>query len=215
MSLIPRPPAYNPYPPGILPADLDSEIRRVRGEVRFVFQRYLTQWKALPPPTTTGNPPTLGGTGYDAIRILGGLLNYDGKMSPFKNEACAFCHMPYGGFSGPIPSINLTIIAYPGTFHFRAGKRTAQRYTYSPRFPVLHLNRAKRAGVGGTFTGGNFWDARSTGYKLQSLTQSRHSIRRSIRRRWASPIPLASHSGFRRLCTDPCLRRFGAPVHWI
>jgi cytochrome c peroxidase len=64
--------------------------------------------------------------------------------------------------------VNLTMIAYPGTFHFRAGKRTAQRYTYSPRFPVLHLNRAKRAGVGGTFTGGNFWDARATGYKLQS-----------------------------------------------
>jgi cytochrome c peroxidase len=161
-------PIYNPYPPGILPPNLDSEILRVRSEIRTVFNRYLEQWEALPAPIVTGNPPTLQGNGYEAVRILGGLLNYDENMSPFKDEACAFCHMPYAGFSGPIPSVNLTMIAYPGSFHFRAGKRTAQRYTYSPRFPVFHLNGTKRAGVGGTLTGGNFWDARSTGYKLQS-----------------------------------------------
>jgi cytochrome c peroxidase len=102
------------------------------------------------------------------VRILGGLLNFDENMSPFQNEACAFCHLPYTGFSGPIPSVNLTMIAYPGSFRDRAAKRTAQRYTYSPRFPVLHLNEAKHPGVGGTFTGGNFWDGRATGYLLQS-----------------------------------------------
>jgi cytochrome c peroxidase len=71
--------------------------------------------------------------------------------------------MPYAGFSGPIPSVNLTMIAYPGSFHYRAGKRTAQRYTYSPDFPVLNYNATQ-----GAFFGGNFWDARSTGYLLQS-----------------------------------------------
>src|SRR5919201_4516412 len=71
--------------------------------------------------------------------------------------------MPYAGFSGPIPSVNLTMIAYPGSFRYRAGKRTAQRYTYSPDFPVLEYNTTQ-----GLFFGGNFWDARSTGYKLQS-----------------------------------------------
>jgi cytochrome c peroxidase len=84
-------------------------------------------------------------------------------MSPFKDEACASCHMPYAGFSGPIPSVNLTMIAYPGTFRFRAGKRTAQRYTYSPDFPVLEFNVTQ-----GAFFGGNFWDGRSTGFLLQS-----------------------------------------------
>jgi cytochrome c peroxidase len=71
--------------------------------------------------------------------------------------------MPYAGFSGPIPSVNLTMIAYPGSEEFRAGKRTAQRYTYSPRFPVLNFNETQQA-----FFGGNFFDARSTGYLLQS-----------------------------------------------
>jgi cytochrome c peroxidase len=154
---------YNPYPPGILPADLSSEIARVRFEVRFIFGQYLLAWHALPPLTVAGNPPTIQGSGYQAVRVLGGLLNYDEHMSPFQNEACASCHMPYAGFSGPIPSVNLTMIAYPGTFRFRAGKRTAQRYTYSPKFPVLTYNTTQ-----GAFFGGNFWDARATGYKLQS-----------------------------------------------
>jgi cytochrome c peroxidase len=154
---------YSPYPPGILPSDLDSEIARVQREVQFIFNEALNEWRALPAPTLAGNPPTLKGSGYEAVDILGKLLNFDQNMSPFRNEACGFCHMPYAGFSGPIPSVNLTMIAYPGTLRHRAGKRTAQRYTYSPDFPVLEYNATQ-----GAFFGGNFWDARSTGYKLQS-----------------------------------------------
>src|SRR5712664_423283 len=159
----PPPPFYNPYPPGILPPDLNSEIARVRREVRFIFNQALGEMRALPPLTITGQPPTLQGTGYQAVQTLGKLLNFDEHMSPFENRACAFCHMPYAGFSGPIPSVNLTMIAYPGSFQFRAGKRTAQRYTYSPRFPVLELYPDQNL-----LFGGNFWDGRSTGYLLQS-----------------------------------------------
>src|SRR5260370_1044532 len=93
----------------------------------------------------------------------GKLLNYDQNMSPFRNEACAFCHMPYAAFSGPIPSVNLTMIAYPATEHFRANKRTAQRYTYAPWFPALQYNATQ-----GLFFGGNFWDSRATGYLLRN-----------------------------------------------
>ena len=110
-----------------------------------------------------GNPPTLQYSGYASVEILGKLMNFDLDISPAKNEGCGFCHMPYAGFSGPIPSVNLTMVAYPGTFHYRAGKRTAQRYTYSPDFPVLEYNTTQAL-----FFGGNFWDARSTGYELQS-----------------------------------------------
>ena len=71
--------------------------------------------------------------------------------------------MPYAAFSGPIPSVNLTMIAYPGSVHFRAGKRTAQRYTYSSYFPPLQYNTTQAA-----FFGGNFWDSRATGYLLRA-----------------------------------------------
>ena len=164
-------PAYNPYPSGILPANLQSELNRVKREVETIFGRYFAEYQALITaglPTLTGQPPTLFPSGYEATRILGGLLNFDLNMSPFRNVACSSCHMPYAGFSGPIPSVNLTMIAYPGSYRYRAGKRVAQRYTYSPRFPVLHLNGQKNPQRGGTFTGGNFWDGRSTGYLLQS-----------------------------------------------
>jgi cytochrome c peroxidase len=157
------PPIYNPYPRGIVPNDIFQEIERVRREVRTIENEALAQWRAMTPPTLTGQPPTLQGTGYQAVQILGKLMNFDENMSPFKNRACGFCHMPYAGFSGPIPSVNLTMIAYPGSLQFRAGKRTAQRYTYSPRYPVLQLYPDQAL-----LFGGNFWDGRSTGYLLQS-----------------------------------------------
>jgi len=157
------PPPYNPYPPGILPANVSSELERVRGEIRFIENEAIGEWHKLGSVTYTGQPPIIKGNGYQAVRVLGKLMNFDQNISPFRNIACSSCHMPYAGFSGPIPSVNLTMIGYPGSFHFRAGKRNPQRYTYSPDFPVLEYNKTQ-----GAFFGGNFWDSRATGYQLQS-----------------------------------------------
>jgi cytochrome c peroxidase len=155
-------PVYYPYPPGIVPPDINNEIIRVLREVDFIENEAIAQWHAIPPPTLTGNPPILQNTGVASVEILGKLMNYDKNISPLKNVACSSCHMPYVGFSGPIPSVNLTMVAYPGTYHFRAGKRTAQRYTYSSYFPPLQFDAAQ-----GAFFGGNFWDSRATGYLVR------------------------------------------------
>jgi cytochrome c peroxidase len=165
---VPPAPIYNPYPPGILPANLGSEIARVLREIDVIEGRAIQRWRSLPPPTRLPqrpgpNPPVLEGTGTESIETLGELMLFDKNMSPGKNEACTSCHMPYAGWSGPIPSVNLTIIAYPGTVHFRAGKRTAQRHTYAPFFPVLQYNQEQQL-----FFGGNFWDSRATGYRLRN-----------------------------------------------
>src|SRR5712664_1113119 len=64
------PPPYNPYPQGILPTDLVSEIARVRREVVSIENEALAQWRALPPPALTGQPPTLQGTGMRANQLL-------------------------------------------------------------------------------------------------------------------------------------------------
>src|SRR5713226_2282434 len=161
------PPVYNPYPPGILPPDLDSEIARVLREIDVIEGRAIERWHSLPLPTRLPqrpgpNPPVLKDTGTESIETLGELLLFDQNISPGRNQACTSCHMPYAGWSGPIPSVNGTIIAYPGTVHFRAGKRTAQRHTYAPFFPVLQYNQ-----VQGLFFGGNFFDSRATGYLLR------------------------------------------------
>src|ERR1700751_2105834 len=162
------PPLYNPYPPGILPANLESEIARVLREVDVIDGRAIQRLRSLPPPTRFPgrpgpNPPVLPGTGTEARESLGELMLFDKNMSAGRNQACTSCHMPYAGWSGPIPSVNLTIIAYPGTVHYRIGKRTPQRHTYAPFFPVLQYNQEQ-----GLFFGGNFWDSRATGYRLRN-----------------------------------------------
>jgi len=52
-------PIYNPYPPGILPSNLSSEIARVQREVDVIEGRALARWHALEPPTLAGQPPVL------------------------------------------------------------------------------------------------------------------------------------------------------------
>jgi hypothetical protein len=47
-------PIYDPYAPGILPGDLNSELARVLREVDVIEARALAQWKATPPPVLSG-----------------------------------------------------------------------------------------------------------------------------------------------------------------
>src|SRR5438094_4080206 len=79
--------AYNPYPPGILPPDLDSEIARVRREVASIENEALAQWRALTPPTLTGQPPTLQGPGQRANVLLRKLMHFDEHHPPLDNRA--------------------------------------------------------------------------------------------------------------------------------
>ena len=102
-------PIYNPYPHGILPANLESEIARVLREIDVIEARAIQRWHSLPPPTRLGvrpgpNPPVLKGTGTESIETLGELMLFDKNMSPGRNQACTSCHKPYAGWSGPIPS---------------------------------------------------------------------------------------------------------------
>ena len=86
---------YNPYPPGILPPDLVPEIDRVIREVDLIEKEARAQWHAL---------PINSGTAKRQVEILGKLELFDKNLSVNKNVACSSCHMPYAGFSGPIPS---------------------------------------------------------------------------------------------------------------
>ncbi len=210
-QLVPPIPIYNPYPPGILPSDITSELDRVLREIDSIETEAVGQWHAIPPPTLTGNPPILQDTGVQSVEILGKLMNFDKTISPFNNLACASCHMPYAAFSGPIPSVNLTMIAYPGSAHFRAGKRTAQRYTYSSYFPPLQYNATQ-----GAFFGGNFWDSRATGYLLRSADADQAMFPPVDPAEMGLYLTLlASRSGFHRRSTDLSLSRYGvlALVH--
>ena len=95
--------------------------------------------------------------------LLGKLLFYDRNLSVERNEACAFCHMPETGFTGPVSALNQTTVSYPGSIRTRFGKRRPQTYGYVSFSPVLHYNALQ-----GDLVGGAFWDMRATGLRLNS-----------------------------------------------
>ena len=94
---------------------------------------------------------------------MGKLLLFDKHLSVNQNEACSFCHTPETGFTGPVESLNLSTVSYPGSVRTRFSNRKPQSYMYAPFAPVLHYNALQ-----GDFVGGNFWDMRASGYRLQN-----------------------------------------------
>ncbi len=142
--------------------DLGQEIKRVEAEIDQTFADTLKKAATIP------NGPVLR---MQQIQILGKLMLFDKHFSVNRNTACTFCHMPYAGFTGPISALNATTASYPGSVrdaaatlaHSRYGHRKPQSYMYAPYYPVLHYNQSQQ-----DFYGGNFWDLRATGGKLQN-----------------------------------------------
>lgn len=95
------------------------------------------------------------------LELLGKAMLYDKQLSVNRNEACAFCHMPETGFTGPVSELNETTGAYPGSVRTRFSNRKPQTHSYAALSPVLHYNPGQ-----GDLVGGNFWDMRATGRRL-------------------------------------------------
>ncbi len=193
---------YNPYPPGILPPNLNSEIARVLREIDVVEARAIARWHSLPPPTRLPvrpgpNPPVLQGSGTESIETLGELMLFDKNMSPGRNQACTSCHMPYAGWSGPIPSVNATIIAYPGAVPLSAPASGRRSDTHMHRSSLCCNTTKNRAyslvGISGIHARPDI------GYEIP--TPNRHRVLRLILKKWASLTLLAWRFGFSSLYT--------------
>jgi cytochrome c peroxidase len=100
---------------------------------------------------------------FQQITLLGKLIFYDQQLSVKRNESCSFCHMPETGFSGPVSALNQMTGSYPGSIRTRFSGRRPQSHTYAGFAPVLHYNPGQ-----GDFVGGQFWDMRATGLRLES-----------------------------------------------
>ncbi len=146
------PEAKSPTDPnGQIPTSFDKDVARVVAGIDKVEDDTLLQ---------------LDRTALDRegqVRTLGKLLLFDKHLSVNQNEACSFCHTPETGFTGPIQSLNLSTVAYPGSVRTRFSQRKPQSYMYATFAPVLHYNELQ-----GDFVGGNFWDMRASGYRLQN-----------------------------------------------
>jgi cytochrome c peroxidase len=114
---------------------------------------------------------------FHQIETLGKLEIFDPGLSVNNNLACSFCHDPMAGYANgasilsvytggsnpgsvPITPTPANPNPYPNQ---RIAKRNPQSYNYSPYFPPLQFNVTQ-----GDFYGGNFWDARATGFRLHN-----------------------------------------------
>jgi cytochrome c peroxidase len=125
------------------------EIAQVEAEIDRMEDATLARLPAAP-----DNQP-------QQIELLGKAMLYDKQLSVNRNEACAFCHMPETGFTGPVSELNETTGAYPGSVRTRFSNRTPQTHSYAALSPMLHYNPGQ-----GDLVGGNFWDMRATGRRL-------------------------------------------------
>jgi cytochrome c peroxidase len=110
---------------------------------------------------------------YHQVETLGKLEIFDPTLSVNRNIACSYCHDPAAGYANGVSilsvytggsnpgSVPITVHgAYPNN---RIAKRNPQSYSYASYYPPLHFNQSQA-----DFYGGNFWDGRATGYKLQN-----------------------------------------------
>jgi cytochrome c peroxidase len=99
----------------------------------------------------------------EQITLLGKLIYFDKNLSVNRNEACTFCHMPEAAFTGGVNALNATTGSYPGSVRTRFSDRKPMSHTYATYAPTLHYNQNQ-----GDFVGGNFWDMRATGLRLNN-----------------------------------------------
>jgi cytochrome c peroxidase len=92
---------------------------------------------------------------------LGQAIFFDSSLSAPAGQACAACHAPQVGWTGPDQSINKAGAVYEGAVPGRFGNRKPPAAAYAGDSPVLHYDEAA-----GTWIGGMFWDGRATGETL-------------------------------------------------
>ena len=100
--------------PGQMPPGFDQDVVRVGAEIDRIEADTLRQM----------DQTTLDRQGQ--IHTLGKLMLFDKHLSVNQNEACSFCHTPETGFTGPIQSLNMSTVSYPGSVRTRFSNRKPQ-----------------------------------------------------------------------------------------
>src|SRR5271157_6336816 len=112
-------PTPNSMSQGQMPPGFDADVARVVAELDQIEANTLQQM----------DKTILDRQGQ--IHTLGKLMLFDKHLSVNQNEACSFCHTPETGFTGPIQSLNLSTVSYPGSVRTRFSQRKPQSYMYA------------------------------------------------------------------------------------
>jgi cytochrome c peroxidase len=110
--------------------------------------------------TAAGEAEVLAAQELTPKEELGRRLFFDTRLSEPMGQACAVCHGPTVGWTGPDEELNKAGSVYPGALEPRFGNRKPPTSAYAGASPKLHRDEE------GTFVGGMFWDGRATGWTL-------------------------------------------------
>jgi cytochrome c peroxidase len=156
--------------PSILPGnrvDIQCLIKNDPDFLRIVAEEAKLESEALASAKSGTLDP------FHQVETLGKLEIFDPNLSVNNNLACSYCHDPASGYGNGASILSIFTgganpgsvpITVPGAYpDNRIAKRNPQSYVYAPYFPPLQYNITQ-----GDFYGGNFWDARATGYRLQN-----------------------------------------------
>jgi cytochrome c peroxidase len=98
------------------------------------------------------------GVALSPAEELGKKLFFDSNLSEPAGQACAACHSPEVGYTGPAFRVNITGAVYPGAVSSRHGNRKPPAAAYGGDSPLFSQKAP--------FEGGMFWDGRATGATL-------------------------------------------------
>ncbi|MGE5222022.1 MAG: cytochrome-c peroxidase [Omnitrophica WOR_2 bacterium] len=136
---------------------------------------------------------------------LGKDLFYDTNLSDPPGQACADCHGPSVGYTGPDLATNIGGGVYEGAVAGRYGNRKPPAAAYAGDSPILHFD-------GMNWIGGMFWDGRATGSRLGDplAEQAQGPFLNPLEQNIASPqvvidkVLASTYSDlFMQVCTDP------------
>lgn len=100
-------------------------------------------------------PACLFAADLSPLEQLGKQIFFDEKLSTPAGQACASCHAPEVGFTGPDSEINRTSGVYPGAAPGAFGNRKPPSAAYASFGPKREYNAKDE-----TWVGGQFWDGR-------------------------------------------------------
>jgi cytochrome c peroxidase len=138
---------------------------------------------------------------------LGKYLFFDTNLSDPAGQACAACHAPQVGYTGPDEAINAAGAVYEGAVAGRFGNRKPPSAAYAGDSPILYFD-------GTTWVGGMFWDGRATGWTLGDplAEQAQGPFLNPLEQNNASAqvvidkVLASSYAGlFQTVCTDPTI----------
>jgi cytochrome c peroxidase len=138
---------------------------------------------------------------------LGKYLFFDTNLSDPEGQACAACHAPEVGYTGPSQALNAAGAVYQGAVPGRFGNRKPPAAAYAGDSPILHFDGTK-------WVGGMFWDGRAAGWTLGDplAEQAQGPFLNPLEQNNASPqavidkVLASSYKDlFLQLCTAPDL----------